>query len=38
MMSRLGFAAGPARPSLTPLHPDDRTDLERMLERWKPFL
>jgi 5-dehydro-4-deoxyglucarate dehydratase len=38
MMTRLGLAAGPVRPPLTALRPEDRADLERLVERWKPVL
>lgn len=38
LMSALGLAAGPVRPPLTPLRSEDRADLERLLERWKPLL
>jgi len=38
MMSMLGFAAGPVRPPLPTLHPEDVNELRVILERWKPFL
>jgi hypothetical protein len=34
----LGMAAGPARPPLPNLRPEEVTELKVMLERWKPFL
>jgi len=38
MMNLLGMAAGPVRPPLPTLHPEDTVELKAMLERWKPFL
>jgi 5-dehydro-4-deoxyglucarate dehydratase len=38
MMNLAGMAAGPVRPPLSSLRPEDSTDLKVMLERWKPFL
>ena len=38
MMIALGFAAGPVRPPLPTLHPEDVTEVRVILERWEPFL
>lgn len=38
MMNATGQAAGPVRPPLPPLRPEDAADLRLLLERWKPFL
>jgi 5-dehydro-4-deoxyglucarate dehydratase len=38
MMNLLGMAAGPVRPPLPNLRPEERKELQVMLERWKPFL
>jgi 5-dehydro-4-deoxyglucarate dehydratase len=36
MMNAVGLAAGPVRPPLPPLRPEDAADLRALLERWKP--
>lgn len=38
MMNILGFAAGPVRPPLPQLHPEDGDQVRVIVERWKPFL
>lgn len=38
MMNAVGLAAGPVRPPLPPLRPEDAADLRALLERWKPVL
>jgi 5-dehydro-4-deoxyglucarate dehydratase len=38
MMNLLGLAAGPARPPLPSLRPEEVDELRAMLERWRPFL
>jgi 5-dehydro-4-deoxyglucarate dehydratase len=38
MMSLVGLAAGPVRPPLPPVRPEDVADIRRLLERWKPVL
>lgn len=38
MMNILGFAAGPVRPPLPQLRPEDVAQVKIILERWKPFL
>lgn len=38
MMNIAGLAAGPVRPPLPPMRPEDLTDLRKMMERWKPLL
>jgi 5-dehydro-4-deoxyglucarate dehydratase len=38
MMNVLGFAAGPVRPPLPQLRPEDADQVKVVLERWKPFL
>ena len=38
MMNLVGLAAGPVRPPLPPLRPEDQADLKQMVERWKPWL
>src|SRR5262245_60392302 len=38
MMNLLGLAAGPVRPPLPALGPEEREELRAMLERWKPVL
>jgi len=37
-MNVLGFAAGPVRPPLPQLRPEDVGQVKVILERWKPFL
>jgi len=38
MMNIIGLAAGPVRPPLPVMRPEDMSDLRRMMERWKPVL
>ena len=38
MMNHIGLAAGPVRPPLPPLRSEDRAELNKMLENWKPLL
>ncbi len=38
MMNVLGFAAGPVRPPLPQLRPEDVDQVKIILESWKPFL
>jgi 5-dehydro-4-deoxyglucarate dehydratase len=38
MMNATGQAAGPVRPPLPPLRPDDAAELRTLLERWRPYL
>ena len=38
MMNATGQAAGPVRPPLPPLRPEDASELRLLLERWKPYL
>jgi 5-dehydro-4-deoxyglucarate dehydratase len=38
MMNVLGFAAGPVRPPLPPLRPEDVDQVKVIVERWRPFL
>jgi 5-dehydro-4-deoxyglucarate dehydratase len=38
MMSLVGLAAGPVRPPLPPVRPEEITELKVMLERWKEWL
>jgi 5-dehydro-4-deoxyglucarate dehydratase len=38
MMNVLGFAAGPVRPPLPQLRPEDLDQVKIILERWQPFL
>ncbi len=38
MMNVLGMAAGPVRPPLPTLTPQDRADVRTLLEIWKPVL
>jgi 5-dehydro-4-deoxyglucarate dehydratase len=38
MMNILGFAAGPVRPPLPQLRPEDVEQVKAIVERWKPFL
>lgn len=38
MMNVLGFAAGPVRPPLPQLRPEDVDQVKAIVERWKPFL
>ena len=37
-MNLIGMAAGPVRPPLPSLRPEEVRELQVMLERWKPFL
>jgi 5-dehydro-4-deoxyglucarate dehydratase len=38
MMNRVGLAAGPVRPPLPPLRPEDAADLDSLVERWRAVL
>ena len=38
MMNAAGLAAGPVRPPLPGLHPDDAGELRALLGRWRPVL
>jgi len=38
MMNIAGLAAGPARPPLPAMNPEDLSELRKMMERWKPVL
>ena len=38
MMNIIGLAAGPVRPPLPAMRPEDMSDLRKMMERWKPVL
>jgi 5-dehydro-4-deoxyglucarate dehydratase len=38
MMNQLGIAAGPVRPPLPQVAPEDLAELKKMLEKWKPVL
>jgi 5-dehydro-4-deoxyglucarate dehydratase len=38
MMTQLGLAAGPVRPPLSDLRPEEKNLVKEMLERWKLFL
>jgi 5-dehydro-4-deoxyglucarate dehydratase len=38
MMNQLGMAAGPVRPPLPELTPQDREDVQRLLTNWQPIL
>lgn len=38
MMNVLGFAAGPVRPPLPKLRPEDEEQVKVIVERWNPFL
>jgi 5-dehydro-4-deoxyglucarate dehydratase len=38
MMNIAGLAAGPVRPPLPPMRPEDMAELRTMMERWKPLL
>jgi 5-dehydro-4-deoxyglucarate dehydratase len=38
MMSRVGLSAGPVRPPLPTLPPEDAAEVARMVERWQPVL
>jgi len=38
MMKLTGQAAGPVRPPLPNLRPDEVAELREMTERWKPWL
>jgi 5-dehydro-4-deoxyglucarate dehydratase len=38
MMSLMSLAAGPVRPPLPALRPEERDELKAMLERWRPWL
>lgn len=38
LMNLAGLAAGPVRPPLPALRPEEREELRPLLERWRPFL
>jgi 5-dehydro-4-deoxyglucarate dehydratase len=38
MMNQIGLAAGPVRPPLPHLRPEEITKVKQMLEKWKPVL
>ena len=38
MMNQLGMAAGPVRPPLPQLRPEEAAEVKRMLEKWSPVL
>jgi 5-dehydro-4-deoxyglucarate dehydratase len=38
MMNLMGLAAGPVRPPLPELRPEEKAEIRHMLERWKPVL
>jgi dihydrodipicolinate synthase/N-acetylneuraminate lyase len=38
MMNGLGMAAGPVRPPLPALTPEDRAAVQAMLRKWQPVL
>ena len=38
MMNVIGLAAGSVRPPLPNLSSEEITEVQRMLEKWKPFL
>lgn len=38
MMNIVGMPAGPVRPPLPCMRPEDMAELRKMMERWKPFL
>lgn len=38
MMTRIGLAAGPSRPPLPDLRPEEKAEVKAMLERWEPVL
>jgi dihydrodipicolinate synthase/N-acetylneuraminate lyase len=38
MMNQLGMAAGPVRPPLPELTPQDKADVRLLLEKWQPIL
>ena len=38
MMQRLGLAAGPVRPPLVELRPEEFGSLQEMISRWRPWL
>ena len=38
MMSQIGLAAGPVRPPLPPLRPEDKAEVSKLVEKWKPVL
>lgn len=38
MMNLAGLAAGPVRPPLPALRPEEKEELRSMLERWRPLL
>lgn len=38
MMNLIGLAAGPVRPPLCNMRPEETTELKAILEKWKPFL
>jgi 5-dehydro-4-deoxyglucarate dehydratase len=38
MMNRIGLAAGPVRPPLPPLRPEDAAEVAAIVERWRPMI
>jgi dihydrodipicolinate synthase/N-acetylneuraminate lyase len=38
MMNIVGLAAGPVRPPLPRMRPEEITELKAMLKKWKPWL
>jgi 5-dehydro-4-deoxyglucarate dehydratase len=38
MMNQVGLAAGPVRPPLPQIRPEDKAEISKMLEKWKPML
>lgn len=38
MMNQVGLAAGPVRPPLPQLRAEDKAEISKMLEKWKPVL
>lgn len=38
MMNRVGLAAGPVRPPLPPLRPEDAAEVAALVERWRPMI
>ena len=38
MMNLVGLAAGPVRPPLPNVRPEEVAEIKAVLERWRPFL
>jgi dihydrodipicolinate synthase/N-acetylneuraminate lyase len=38
MMNLIGLAAGPVRPPLPHLRPEEIAEIKALLEKWRPFL